>query len=103
MRSNKIEQYKKTLHLTKRQKEIIRGLMLGDGHIESSYRPEVARLKMGYRAAHKEYVYWLWKEFREWFLREPKLKEQIVMGKRYKSYWFTTVSHEEIAKILKKW
>jgi hypothetical protein len=55
--------------------------MLGDGHIESSYRPEIARLKIAYRAAHKEYVYWLWHEFREWVLRRPKLKEQTVQGK----------------------
>ena len=103
MHSNKIEQYKKTLYLTKRQNQILIGLMLGDGHIESSYRPEIARLKISYRATHKEYIDWLWQEFREWVLRKPKLKEQTLKGKMYKSYWFTTVSHQDFAKVWKKW
>ena len=103
MRSNKIEKYKEKLHLSERQKEILRGLMLGDGHLESPYRPEIARLQIEYSSLHKEYTDWLYKEFQEWVLTQPKIKNQIVKGKRYKKYYFNTLGHKEIAEVWKKW
>lgn len=103
MRSNKIEKYKEKLHLSERQKEILRGLMLGDGHLESPYRPEIARLQIEYSGLHKEYTDWLYKEFQEWVLTKPKIKNQIVEGKLYKKYYFNTLGHKEIAEVWKKW
>jgi len=103
MHSNKIEKYKEKLHLSERQKEILRSLMLGDGHLQSPYRPEIARLQIEYRHAHKEYTDWLYKEFHEWVLTKPKIKSQIVKGKLYQKYYFNTLCHKEIAKIWKKW
>jgi len=103
MRSNKIEKYKERLHLSGRQKEILRGLMLGDGHLASPYRPEIARLQIEYSSLHKEYTDWLYKEFQEWVLTKPKIKNQIVKGKLYKKCYFNTLGHKEIAEVWKKW
>ena len=77
--------------------------MLGDGHIESFYRPEIARLKVAYRAAHQEYVYWLYKEFKEWALTKPRIREVKGFGKIYEVCEFSTVSHKDFAVIWRKW
>lgn len=101
MRSNKIERYKKRLTLTKRQKQILIGTLLGDGHWESSYREEVARLKIEHSYKQKEYVDWLYKEFQEWSRSGPKIRVRERWGKTHKHYYFTTLSHPELAKFRK--
>ena len=45
MRSKQIEEHKKTLKLTKKQKEILVGLILGDGHLETLNKGKTYRLK----------------------------------------------------------
>jgi len=45
MRSREIEEYKRKLFLNERQKEILIGLILGDGHLEKLYTPAFGRLK----------------------------------------------------------
>lgn len=92
MRSNKIEKYKKTLKLTNLQKEILVGLMLGDGHLEK--RKNKARLKIEYSLKAKEYVEWLYQIFQKWTLSSPKIKIQ----QNSKKYLFSTVIHEKLGR-----
>lgn len=90
MRSRKIERYKKNLFLADRQKQILIGSLLGDAHIESYYRPEVARLKIEHSYKQREYVDWLYSEFREWNQMSPRLRRRKGWGRVYKKYYFAT-------------
>ena len=65
MHSNKIENYKKGLNLTKFQREIIVGTLLGDGHLETSDKGKTFRLKIEHSIKQKEYVEWLHNQFKE--------------------------------------
>jgi len=56
MRSKVIEEYKSRLSLSKRQKEILIGLILGDGHLEKLYTPILGRLKVEHSYKQKDYV-----------------------------------------------
>lgn len=93
MHSNQIENYKKRLKLTKRQREIIIGKLLGDGHLETLDNGRTYRLKIEHSLSQKEYVDWLYQEFKEWVRTPPQIKFQKVNGKIFKKYWFNTLSH----------
>ncbi len=93
MRSRQIEAYKQKLKLTDLQREILVGLLLGDGCLETQNRGRTYRLKIEHSIAQAPYVQHLYESFREWVLQEPQLKTQHIMGKAYQKLWFTTVSH----------
>lgn len=89
MNTKGIREKKQDLKLTKRQREIIVGLLLGDGHLETQNGGKTYRLKVEHGSAQREYLIWLAHEFQEWLLSgwyEKRRDEKIVYG-------FTTVSH----------
>jgi len=89
MRSNEIESFKKKLKLNKKQRSILVGLLLGDGHLETSNRSRTYRLKVEHSLKQKEYVNWLYEEFKNLVRTTPQVK----MRKRAQdSYWFSTYS-----------
>lgn len=92
MNTKEIENHKKKLKLTKRQREIIVGKLLGDGHLETSNNGRTYRLKIEHSIKQKEYVDWFYNEFKNWILTKPKKKEQIVNGKLYLKYWVNTLA-----------
>jgi len=61
MRSKQIEEYKNNLRLNKKQKDIIVGLLLGDGHLETQNSGKTFRLKIEHSINQKEYVDMLYK------------------------------------------
>ena len=79
MRSKEIEEYKSGLSLSKRQKEILIGLILGDGHLERLYTPILGRLKVEHSYKQKEYVDWIYEEFRNWVRSKPKSKRKKII------------------------
>lgn len=98
MHSTKIENYKKGLKLTRQQREIIVGTLLGDGHLETLDSGKTYRLKIEHSAKQKEYVDWLYNQFKSWTSKPPRL------WKRYSKFpngstiisqkcGFTTYSH----------
>lgn len=89
MNSETIKNIKKQLKLTKKQREIIIGKLLGDGHLESQNRGRTYRLKIEHPVKQKEYVEWLYKIFKDWTLTPPQLKQK----EKGLNYWFQTVSH----------
>ncbi|TSC57860.1 MAG: hypothetical protein Greene041619_935 [Candidatus Peregrinibacteria bacterium Greene0416_19] len=96
MRSRILESYKATLALTPHQREVLVGLILGDGHIEQSPCTSRARLKVEQRASVREYVQWLHDTFQEW-VRGPLRQKRTflkVTGKFYDKYCFHTFTHE---------
>ncbi|MBI2591697.1 MAG: hypothetical protein HYW34_03410 [Candidatus Brennerbacteria bacterium] len=94
MRSNVIEEIKKTLKLNKEQRDIITGLMLGDGCLETQNRGQTYRLKVEQSEKHKEYLLWLWKIFKDWTRTAPSLKIKTrPSGTIVKTFYFNTYSH----------
>lgn len=87
MNTNKIKEYKKDLKLVKKQREILIGLMLGDGHLETQNKGRTYRLKVEQSIRHKKYVDWLYENFKEWVLTKPKINSSS------NSMFFNTVSH----------
>lgn len=49
--------------LTERQSQILTGLLLGDGHLETQNSGRTFRLKVEHSAAQADYVQWLFAEF----------------------------------------
>src|SRR3989344_422832 len=93
MRSNKIEAYKKTLQLTDEQREILIGVLLGDGHLETQNNGRTYRLKIEHACWQDVYTLWLYEKFKAWVLTPPQEKQHTVFGKIYKEHWFSTISH----------
>ncbi|MEK7614439.1 MAG: hypothetical protein AAB428_02110 [Patescibacteria group bacterium] len=90
MNSKKIEKYKKTLKLTKKQREILVGLILGDGHLETLNCGRTYRLKVEHSLKQKEYLDWLYSNLKEWINKPPEIRKRISLGKIIETYGFTT-------------
>lgn len=95
MYNRKIERYKKNLKLTKRQREILIGTLLGDSHLETQNQGRTYRLKVEHSHKQKEYVDWLYREFKDWVLSPPKVRERFVRLRTvsgvYAKYYFNTL------------
>ena len=102
MRSRIIEEYKAKLSLSDRQKEILIGAILGDGHLEKLYTTELSRLKIEHSYKQKEYVNWFYEEFRNWVRTKPKQKIKKVFGKVHKNYGFCTYGHRLLGNFQKE-
>ncbi len=93
MRNREIEKYKKTLFLSKRQREILIGTLLGDGHLEK-HTPTLGRLKIEQTYKQKDYVDWIYKEFKNWVRTKPRERQVKAFGKTYEEYEFSTYGHK---------
>jgi len=92
MRSIEIEKQVQNLVLTDSQRAIVVGLLLGDGHLETQNGGRTYRLKVEHGIAQKEYVDWLYGEFRDWIRTPPKERTKSSFGKPIVSYGFATYS-----------
>jgi len=90
MNTKAICKIKDGLNLTNRQREIIAGTLLGDGHLETQNKGKTYRLKIEHCDAQKEYLYWIYQELKPWIPSEPYTKvknNKVYVGVR-------TYSHE---------
>lgn len=96
MHSREIENHKLKLRLSSRQKEILVGKMLGDGHLETQDHGQTYRLKVEHSFQQKAYVDWLYREFKTWVRTPPKAWKRGVVfrGKEhmYQKYGFQSLS-----------
>lgn len=92
MRSKLLEDYKKTLKLSSLQKEVLVGLLLGDGHIELSPNKKSARLKIEYCVRNSDYLDFLYKIFKNFVKMKPKIRNRNVFGRDFERIGFTTLS-----------
>ena len=76
----------RTLTLTNRQKEILIGSLLGDGHLARTTRGFAFRAN--HSTSQKEYVFWKYREFADVCMSPPHLYGS-------KSYVFRTVTHPQ--------
>lgn len=93
MFSLEIEEAKRRLKLTPRQRQIIVGLLLGDGCLESQNSGKTFRLKVEQSARHKPYVDHLYEEFKQWVLTPPRNRILKTNGGKQGNWAFQTVSH----------
>jgi hypothetical protein len=93
MRSKKIELYKKELKLNSIQRQILVGLLLGDGHLESVTAGRTHRLKVEYSKKQEGYALWLWEIFNEWVRTPPRQRTKTLpSGTTISIVEFTTYS-----------
>ncbi len=93
MRSREIEEYKKGLKLTREQREVLIGLMLGDAHLETQNNGRTYRLKVEQSEAHVAYIRHLYQLFTEWVRTPPQVKVVRSRGHVSRNWWFQTLSH----------
>jgi hypothetical protein len=95
MHSRAIEQYKRGLRLTEAHQEILVGLLLGDGCLETQNAGRTYRLKIEQSARHEAYVRHIHELFSEWVLRPPRRRLSRASNGTISINWaFQTVSHE---------
>jgi hypothetical protein len=96
MNSKEIREQKKRLKLLPRQREVLVGTLLGDGHLETKDRGKTYRLKIEHTSKQEQYVDWLYREFREWVRTSPKKRERYVQLRTvsgiYERIGFNTIS-----------
>lgn len=83
--------------LTKRQKEILIGMLLGDGCLEKNGRNVRLRIEHGLR--QRDYLDWKFKEFQNLTTDKPRLVEGTIhlkVGRRYRRWHFSTFSFPEL-------
>lgn len=87
-----IKHLSQSLMLTKQQQAIVVGLLLGDGHAETSNGGRTFRLKVEHSFRQKAYVDWLYQKLNNFVLTPPQIKNRVVDGKARPKYWFSTIS-----------
>ena len=91
MNTKEIREQKAGLKLSEKQRNIIVGLLLGDGHLETQNGRQTYRLKVEHGALQRDYVKWLFHELREWIpAKEPYMK---LRANGVVNYGFATYSH----------
>lgn len=95
MHSRAIEQYKRGLQLTEAHQEILVGLLLGDGCLETQNGGRTYRLKIEQSARHEAYVRHIHELFGKWVLTPPRRRiNRASNGTMTINWTFQTVSHE---------
>lgn len=87
--TNKTPQTSSSLQLSTRQRDILVGLLLGDGHLETQNAGRSYRLKVEHSVKQRDYTLWLYHEFQEWI---PGGVYERTRGK-HKVIGFRTISH----------
>jgi hypothetical protein len=96
MRSNVIEQHKLTLRLSKMQRSIIVGTLLGDGHLETQDERHTFRLKVEHSAKQLAYVEWLYENLKDLVNTPPKSKRKLLGEIEHENYYFQTLSLSQL-------
>ena len=98
--TKELKEHKKTLKLTKIQREVLIGLLLGDGSMQTQNDGRTYRL-IHVQGGRKKDVYTnhLFQVFGPWILTPPKLSPLISGGGNYKRgdpWRLSTLSHENL-------
>jgi hypothetical protein len=95
MHSKDIELHKNGLRLTREQREILVGILLGDACLETQNQGRTFRVKIEQSARHEPYVRHLHAVFGPWVLSPPRPRQGSASNGTLTCSWvFNTVSHE---------
>jgi hypothetical protein len=99
MNTSALRQYKASLTMSNRQKQILDGLLLGDGHLERQRGALSARLKIEHSISQVAYVAWKYEEWRDWVRTPPRERQRRNrLGSLSTNVGFTTLSHPELER-----
>lgn len=93
MHSRAIEEAKRQLCLSQDQRQVLVGLLLGDGCLETQNEGRTYRLKIEQSVQHRAYVYHLYHLFEAWVLTPPRTRQVVSRGHASQNWVFQTVSH----------
>ena len=85
----------KIIPLTKYQREIMIGSVLGDGYLVPNWSKTNYALRVTRSGKQKEYIEWQYESLKPFVLKSPRWYERI------QSYTIGTISHSEITKLYK--
>ena len=90
--------------LTKREREIIHGIILGDGYIQVTGKRN-ARLRIEHSLKQKEYIDWKYEELKNWMQNKPqKIKRyNPVWKKSYVYYRCQSHSSPELGRMQRRY
>lgn len=91
--SLEIRNFRRSVTLSERQKQILIGSLLGDGCLILNSWGKHYRFQVEQNEAHKNYVYWLYEEFKDFILSKPMYHPSV------RSWKFRTVSHPDFTGI----
>ena len=100
MNTKALREYKASLSLSERQRQLLDGLLLGDGHLERQRGALSARLKVEHSISQAAYVVWKYEEWRPWVRTPPRLKlKRNRLGTQSVNVGFTTLSHDDLEAV----
>jgi len=92
-----LRHYKASLTMTDRQKHLLEGMLLGDGHLERQKGALAARLKIEHSVSQATYVAWKHNEWRDWVSTPPKERQKRNrLGTVSTNVGFSTLAHVEL-------
>lgn len=99
MNTRAIARLKEGLWLTARQRDILVGMLLGDGHLERQNSRGAARLTVEHAVRQSEYVMWKYSEWQDWVLTPPRTRAKTNnLGTTSFNIGFSTVSHSVLGQ-----
>ena len=99
MNTTALREYKASLTMSERQRQILIGTLLGDAHLERQRGSLVARLKIEHSLSQSTYVYWKFSEWRGWVRTPPKVRsKRNRLGSESENIGFSTLGHPELEK-----
>ena len=91
--SREIRALRNSIALSERQRRILTGSLLGDGCLILNSWKKQYRFQVEQNEAHKDYVYWLYEEFKDFVLSEPTYHPLV------RSWKFRTISHPDFTEV----
>jgi hypothetical protein len=94
-----LRHYKASLTMSDRQKQLLEGMLLGDGHLERQKGGLTARLKIEHSVNQAAYVAWKHDEWRDWVCTPPRERQKRNrLGTVSTNIGFSTLSHVELER-----
>jgi hypothetical protein len=91
--------YKASLTMSDRQKQLLEGMLLGDGHLERQKGALTARLKIEHSVKQAAYVAWKHNEWRDWVSTAPRERQKRNrLGTASTNIGFSTLAHVELER-----
>ncbi len=95
-----LRHYKASLTMSDRQKQLLEGMLLGDGHLERQKGALTARLKIEHSVSQAAYVAWKHYEWRDWVSTSPRERQKRNrLGTVSTNIGFSTLSHVELERV----
>lgn len=100
MYSTAINRLRSTLKLTRNQREVLIGSILGDGYLFPTVSGKYAYLRIAHSERQKGYLIWKYRWFRDWVLTRPRYQLQNKSDHSKGGYWwFKTIAHPELLRM----